>query len=140
VYQPKDLTEAAFSRQIMSLESLLARLEREEAVAEQAAAAQEATADSMDRCSETPCDFQIPIGQGAAVAAVREHQATAEVRCCDCRSFIPDTIGDGLGGGRCSADGEGSRPEGRWQVRPVLWARAERRCGDWAPHVHAFHT
>jgi hypothetical protein len=54
------------------------------------------------------------------------------VRCCDCQSFIPDTIGDGLGAGRCSTDGESSRPEGRWQVRPVLWARAERRCGGWA--------
>jgi hypothetical protein len=54
------------------------------------------------------------------------------VRCCDCRSFVPDAIGDGLGAGRCSTDGEGSRPEGRWQVRSVLWARAERRCGDWA--------
>jgi hypothetical protein len=31
---------------------------------------------SLDQCSETPCDFQIPIGQGAAIAAVRKHQAT----------------------------------------------------------------
>jgi hypothetical protein len=58
------------------------------------------------------------------------------VRCCDCRSFVPDAIGDGLGAGRCSTDGEGSRPEGRWQVRSALWARAERRCGDWAAIEH----
>jgi hypothetical protein len=61
------------------------------------------------------------------------------VRCCDCAHFVTDT-GDGLGAGRCSTDGEGSRHTPRWQVSPLLWARAERRCGDWAtieqPHAN----
>jgi hypothetical protein len=77
-----------------------------------------------------------------AAAIGREAPATAAtpatpagltlVRCTDCTSFVPDAIGDGHGIGRCAVDGEGSRPRGRWETRPALWARAERRCGDWA--------
>jgi hypothetical protein len=53
------------------------------------------------------------------------------VRCTACISFVPDSIGDGFGIGRCAVDGEGARPRGRWGTRPALWARGERRCGDY---------
>jgi hypothetical protein len=60
-----------------------------------------------------------------------EFDGPAEIRCADCAHFLPDAIGDGLGVGACAVDSEGSRPRGRWETRPSLWARGERRCADY---------
>jgi hypothetical protein len=115
----------------MSLESLLERLKAEvETEAECGFQGGFANPAAAVRAQRAVSDDEIDAI--CQVFGIEPPKATpALVRCCDCASFVADAIGDGFGIGRCATDGEGARPQGRWKVRPDLWARGERRCGDY---------